>query len=787
MKKNPNYILSAIKIVFISAFTVLLLAAAGIFVVLKWPQTLFNPKVIGGLVTLSSKFGIVVRWDQAQFKIDSFGLLHKAIDFKFTNLCFNLGGNQTAGCFKKLELAGEFSTNLRGFRIISLGPVIVEQGSLAIHQKKVEEKVDELFGYDLPDLVLPEYLHSTSFKSPIQIGLDRVSIWEEGEILLLGALALQPTINGQGEIEKVDAKINLAPGYDTPSGLTEGTFTSASRFKKNDWRLQVNSHLKTESGDSLQAKLSAYQTRSGTYDFQGVANYKKGKIDSTANLKGMLGRGKLQVNASGKLQGLSPELNSMSFSNCKLVANQPSATSKKIKLGLDCPIVFDLKNLRLPDAAYEKYVQIPLHAKTNLKVDLNTELFPSLDKPVDGKATLHFDTISEELFSFKGDAETEFAGIPKKYPQGWKLETDADVSLLLKQFKKLVRLLDKSAFAIPAPLRVLDGTVEFKLKGKMNIVENRGTIPIEFNTELQSTRQKFNTQGEGELTYHFGKSGSESNIDMELNLTNLRLELPKFGYDSIPTLLPDKRMIDPNRSTSRESKFNYHIKIKTPADHPAQVFSNFAKEYIPVSLDLVLTPQKIGGEVSIQNAQLVFFRRNALVKRMKFNFEEPIEKSVINSDIQINYANYNINILLIGSVNRPQIIFESSPPLDREQIISVLIYGRTYEELNTSQSNTVGSVSGAAADRVMTLGSLFLLAGSPIQSVSYNPATGAMEARVRVAEGTSIKLGTQEGKTQEAGLQQSLGGNWNLNTFFENDTETGKQRGGGMLEWYKRY
>jgi hypothetical protein len=787
-----KYLGKSLKILIVAGLTLLILVVGGVLTLLKWPQILINPKVLHTLTTVAGQFGYIVNWERSQLEIKSFGWLHKSIDLKFENFCFNFPSPTVAGCMDHLQIAGEFSYRPQGFRVLSLGPILVENGKLALHQNEAEKQVasrtKELFGYDLPDLLLPKFLRSTKFY-PIKIDLKNLTVWSKDTILLVGRLQLNTETTEMAELKKAELKLQLEPGYKTPTGQVTATVVSPSHFLQNDWNLQLQTKLETDQNQSIQAKLEGNQTKPQTYQLQGNIDFSTPTLQAKTDWKGTLGRGELSMKVGGQILGLNPQLENISFSDCQLQIIQPSVRSDQLKTDFSCPLLIDLKNIRLPDPAFEKFVKIPSQGKIKVEADLDAKLFPDLDRPVSGNLKIQFDTLEQELLKFSGNIKTEFSGVPKNYPEDWILESEADLSILMAHFQKLVTTLNHSAFAIPAPFRVLDGTVELKLKGDIDLAQNRGTVPVEFKTELASNHEKFNTEGKGELAYEFSKTPYETDLIMDILFTEVSLQLPRFRYESIPTLLPDSRYYDPNHppSTKEPTSFKYQINIGTPEGQPARLYSNLAKEFIPIALDLQLTPEKVDGIISIQNGKLAFFRRNATITKFSFDFEEPIEKSVIDGDIKISYADYDINILVIGSIERPQIIFQSSPPLDQEQIISVLIYGRTFEDLNSDESNTVSSVSGAAADRAMTLGSLFLLASTPIESVSYNAATRAFTAKIRVAKGTSLSLGTQEGKTQQTGLQQNLGGNWNLNTYFENDSQTGEQRGGGIIEWYKRY
>ncbi len=140
------------------------------------------------------------------------------------------------------------------------------------------------------------------------------------------------------------------------------------------------------------------------------------------------------------------------------------------------------------------------------------------------------------------------------------------------------------------------------------------------------------------------------------------------------------------------NNFKYSVKIKTPPGQPAKLISNLTKESIPISLDLTADKDKIGGTIVVDRTQLSLFRRNAELSSFKIELADPTERSVVHGSVRVVYLDYNIDVIVVGTFKRPVVVFESDPPLEREQIISVLIYGRTFDELNTDKSQSaIGS------------------------------------------------------------------------------------------------
>ncbi|HEX5032910.1 MAG TPA: translocation/assembly module TamB domain-containing protein, partial [bacterium] len=298
-----------------------------------------------------------------------------------------------------------------------------------------------------------------------------------------------------------------------------------------------------------------------------------------------------------------------------------------------------------------------------------------------------------------------------------------------------------------------------------------------------------NSDGKGEVEFQWVKKGSTTaQMLLDITLTEAKLVLPHLGLQALPQIFPDERMIDPKKVIkAAQADLKYQIKVRTPPEAPARLFSNLSKDSVPLYLDLRAENAKLGGTVKIGKTPLSILRRNVSIQEFAINLADPTDFSQINGTIRVDYSNYDIDLIVVGTMKRPRVIFQSHPPLSQEEIISVLIYGQPYDSLDSSQSNSVGNVASAVADRALRLSSLFLLASTPVESVGYDPATGYVSARFRLGGATSLEIGTNEGHTQKVGLRKNVGGNWIINTYIENDSDEGSQRGGAFLDWYKRY
>jgi hypothetical protein len=81
--------------------------------------------------------------------------------------------------------------------------------------------------------------------------------------------------------------------------------------------------------------------------------------------------------------------------------------------------------------------------------------------------------------------------------------------------------------------------------------------------------------------------------------------------------------------------------------------------------------------------------------------------------------------------------------------------------------------------------SLYALASTPVQSVSYDPTTRVVSAKVRLGEGVSLNVGKGRDVTT-VGIRKRLGGFWTITTDVTRSTD-GANIASAYLEWRHRY
>ena len=185
------------------------------------------------------------------------------------------------------------------------------------------------------------------------------------------------------------------------------------------------------------------------------------------------------------------------------------------------------------------------------------------------------------------------------------------------------------------------------------------------------------------------------------------------------------------------------------------------------------------------DAQL--FRRTVVIQRFNVLLKHPSERSEVDGLIEVPYADYTIWIRIVGRVSKPEVRFSSDPSLPPDKVVAVLLFGKTLDALDSEQSSSVGRTQAALADGAVSLASMYFLASTPVETVGYDPATKVFTAKLRLADGTSLNIGSDMRELSRIGIRKRLGNHWAISTYLD-DPLTPLQRSlTAFLEWSKGY
>lgn len=746
--------------------TILLVLVIGsVLTVLQWPGLVVNAGNLRRLAAWSGRMGTQVSWEDEEIVVTSTGLFQHSFDFRFNRLCLQREQEAFKLCVESLEFSLEAGwEDLR--RIIPrLGPLTVKGGELTlVLPSRPEQKIDEEddLTFQLPRLVLPAFLRATRIGA-IRIEIDKLRV-SKGVEELSGDFVLSGDPDSAGRLSRMQADVSLSDGE--AGGVS----------------VKTSLVIENETGF---LKPSAAWKLNGSFSYGGWSGNLEGGGDlAEKGIDGVF---------SGNLLFRDKLLQKAVMTSCTLALKDRPGEPLPGQILVNCPVQVDFGRspfLRMPKK-FHGITELPSTVKVTVQADLMTSNPPSWEGPVSGTVTIILDAIARGVLTLGGKAVVHLSGIPSKYPEGWDLQTDLGLNIKIPSFQRLGNVMKKNGFEIPPPFETLRGPLEIDLNGRSDLARLTGRIPVHFETNLSSEAQAFETEGKGVVTYRTVGGRPQVDLEMDLDLKDVKLSLPSLGLGAFPSLFPDKRLGRWNEkivAKKREGTFNYHLKVRTPPDHPVRLLTGVAQGGgIPIYVDLDLSRDAYAGTLEIRGTSLNIFRRKADIPSFKLFLKTPLERSQVDGEVRVDNADYKIKIRVVGSVDRPQVILESDPPLSREEIVSFLIYGETFEDLDSEKAQSVAQTSAAVSNRALALGTLFFLASTPIQSISYDPERGVFTAKLRLTKSTSLTVGSRAGSFQGVGAKRRLKGNWYIRTYFENSEETGRQKEGAFLEWFKRY
>lgn len=493
------------------------------------------------------------------------------------------------------------------------------------------------------------------------------------------------------------------------------------------------------------------------------------------------------------------DLSAIGLTACSVDLNYSSGFDHS-KFDLRCPIHLDAL-LTSPEA--EAHQQ-----SRSMSIDLTT------DAHVEGVESIRF---SDNL-GWQGQANIAVARHNFGFTDGWlnlqanihgafltsqknpaldlTWNTHGGLDFDVKKFSALVKLLEHLPYAVTSPFNILEGNAAFSATFAGNSQSERMDIPFSLKTALKSTEQRLYAHADG--IFQMDNIGDKStplqtNTNLKLALDDIGLTLPHVSIrEKFPMLFPDRRIdvgtCSDTAKPDEKSTASFDISVATATSKPIRITTNLTKEVIPILINGHFTDKNgLAGDLNVNEFEFEVFRRKADVKSFNITIDPDNESPVVDGNLEFKYTDITINLLIGGTVDEPIITFESNPIRSEREIIAMLLYGQDASSFDDDQMQTADDLSAAFADQMIGLASLFMLAKTPVESVHYNPATKAFNAKVRLDTNTSLNLGTTSDAERSVGVRHRLSSTWSVQTDVSKDDQTETTSGTALLEWSKRF
>ncbi|MEO5969949.1 MAG: hypothetical protein ABIQ95_08475, partial [Bdellovibrionia bacterium] len=623
----------------------ILVVSIALIVLLANPDWLVNERALHFLANIAREKQIVdVHWDQASAHVQSKFLKPEAFNFSFKNLCVATAEKEQEACWKTADLS--FKVGFSGFKpkLTEVGPVRLMAGQVTFTPSKQPKPAEQPVSLSDRLSTVSTFL---SLIREISIHSIYVSVHhEQAKVIFEGD-------NGKFNIAS-DLKVKRWP-------LDDGQFLNGGLH------LTV---VAKENRARIEAKMSGKVSGKGLKREKAVSASLNGDILDLKNLD------QIKLKADGTGRYLVPQVSQMGLRNCTADIHKIKSGSFLGNVKIACPLWVEL-----PTVLEEKYkLNFPPRALFKFNSDFDSSEYPlSPASKLKGSANLEVDPLSAPWLKGQAKMEVNFEGVPAKFPNGWKAESDLAINAKVPRFEALVENFSRTPWAVPAPFHVLVGRVDLDVHGKSDL--NQGSFPIILKTRLKSEHQKLNLDGKGSLTVTNIQSGPQSKMAFNLSLSDVDLELPKLDLSAPPRVMPEKRFNLSEKThtepvVTSKSEFGYDLQIETPGDRPMKILSNLAKSPIPIHVQLFLNSDYVTkGFIRVKDFPMEVFRRNASLDHFDVTLKSPAAESTIDGLINVKYVDYTVSILVTSTVGKPAIKLISDPPLPEDKLVATLLFG----------------------------------------------------------------------------------------------------------------
>ncbi len=512
-------------------------------------------------------------------------------------------------------------------------------------------------------------------------------------------------------------------------------------------------------------------------DFNLQINYSLSELTANATIKGVWQNDSIKMSASINAKNVIDNLH-IGIKKCDFVID--NILNKKVSLAIDttCKSHIDYK--------YE-------HLSIALPFTLKSEVV--LTKPINiGTLTVKNNIVFSNFNLAKTQGKVvnllEY-DLDKKEFKYFDISAKVDSEVI--SFASLVKELQGSAWEVPAPFASYDGKLKCHVEGTYFFISDKS---IDLSCSIDIYADKYNVLNSsvlGSIVLAGDYPNLIPKIDADIMINALRVQVPDFNFtEDIPAFFAskdvEKKSLDAKKQLAPKDKptpIFSNIRLHSK-EGEVQVYSKLLKKPLLFDINVGIVDGATYGSVVLKKYEVELFKRQAIVQ----HFELTVNASrsyPINALIVFPDREYSITMNVAGMASKPIIYFESSPPLGQNEIYSILLFGKKQEFLDQDQLKSTSEVQAAVVDKALNLLSMYYLASTPVESISYNPLTAIVEVKVKLGDKTSVILGSDiYGESyQSLGVRQRLAKDWTIETTTK--TKDNAVRHSALLRWGLRY
>lgn len=774
--------MAALKIFLKIIFVLLVFTAAAVAYVWMKPQVVINEKNLRWFLQYAPE-NIKLSWEDLHFEFHNPDWTHKRIQLSARNLCFTYAPMlHTCAPTVSFDVAMAF-TNWRP-ELEQLRQVKLELSELTLNLPTKDAPKEEPRSV-LPNLKLPPFASLMPQKINFQ---------------LLGATYLKaknvrvnfpegPPLLAELELTRIDTQNPNELKFElTGQAQKDPTFSShlQTKIRLDLKQLDVNGKISVVLPSlKLESPLNAVWNHELRAEAHPLIRF--GKVQLDPQIKVHWSERLLNVDLGTIEMKNVWRRTSLRLKNCNINSMLDAELGYPAKAHVQCGLIVTPDKNRAGIKNIDTLLKASFTAHTQGQGEAE-RLRLNGDAEISGANTFLQGTIRLQ-------GETEIAmQTPLKVTAA---NADAEVQLSIPDFVVWKNLFESTPLAVPAPLHVLTGTVTLQAQAHLPDLNSPLTAKATLQSRLGSSNQKLLTQAEAEVqTLGNIIKPRGLKIQSDLILQDVHLQAPPLRLAVPPQLLPDKRFVlrkdlDLHDETPKKEalklpfELQWSVHVKT--ENPVQISSNLLPNPIPIDLDILAQHnRKPQGKVMVKSFPFEFFRKKATVNKIDLFFHPDTTAPELSGLISYSNPEVDIRIQLLGNTQRPIVNFESDPQLNQQQILSVLLFDKSLDELNEDEVSSTSNMSRAVSDGALGLFSLLFLSSTPIQSISYDPNSQSYTARMRLDDNTTFSMQSNMTEQRQFTLRRRLGGNWSVRTELSQDDKRADVIQ-TLLEWLHRF
>lgn len=373
------------------------------------------------------------------------------------------------------------------------------------------------------------------------------------------------------------------------------------------------------------------------------------------------------------------------------------------------------------------------------------------------------------------------------------LATTASVEVT--KLKSTVENLARPPYNIlPAPLNVMEGTLKIGVITEKYVEKDSVLFKIKTELDMTSSKQDLKLTVNSEVPYLL-KEKVIGPVILGLELNKVKILLPTLAKNSLPPqLIPDSRFknstvvvrenknqqILPSKVKKSPVKKGVEVDMRLQAlgEKALHINTNLLDQTLRLNFDLEIH----NGEVQkgwIQTLPLTtsIFKRKIFIPSLRIVFDAPLEPQII-AKIEFHLPEYTITIELEGPTSRPRQAFSSQPPLPLDDIYAVLLFGRPLSGLDADDKTAAQKSNQLISQGVLSLAVLYYFAGSPIESIGYDPESNEISAQIGLGDKNSLRVEGSGSGLNSAGVRRALGKGWYVDSSVQKTTNKNGGSGG---------